>query len=91
MSDEKLTRRTLLRTTVVATAKSAAACARPARKAIREERVQTKVAGYDYDRVRGIINGRCGIRGANHHLGYEDIYAINDLALGAEQALEVRS
>lgn len=48
-----------------------------------------KVAGYDYDRVKGIINGRAGIEGARVTFHYEDIYAVNRLAFGSEKTYEI--
>lgn len=47
------------------------------------------MAGYDYDRVRGIIDGKVGIDGANVRFTYEDIYAVNDLAFGPKRPYEV--
>jgi 4,5-dihydroxyphthalate decarboxylase len=48
-----------------------------------------RVAGYDYDRVKGIMDGRAGIEGADVSFHYEDIYAVNDLAFGDARPYEV--
>lgn len=50
---------------------------------------EIKVAGYDYDRVRGIMDGRVGIEGAQVNFDYQDIYAVNDLAFGDDKPYEV--
>ena len=42
------------------------------------DKPQVKVAGYDYDRVRAIMDGQVGIEGAEVSFHYEDIYAVND-------------
>lgn len=52
-------------------------------------RPEIKVAGYDYDRVRGIMDGRASIEDAQVSFHYEDIYAVNKLAFGTEQTYEV--
>jgi 4,5-dihydroxyphthalate decarboxylase len=43
-----------------------------------------KIAGYDYDRVRAIMDGQIGIEGTEVSFHYEDIYAVNDYAFGPE-------
>ncbi|MEP5569049.1 MAG: ABC transporter substrate-binding protein [Halioglobus sp.] len=48
-----------------------------------------KVAGYDYDRVRGIMDGRVGIAGSNVSFDYQDIYAVNEFAFGDSKPYEV--
>lgn len=50
---------------------------------------EVKVAGYDYDRLKGIIDGRAGIDGAKVSYHYRDIYQVNDLAFGPEKTFEV--
>lgn len=51
--------------------------------------VDIKVAGYDYDRVRPIMDGQVGIPGARVSFHYEDIYAVNKYAFGTDQKYEV--
>jgi len=53
------------------------------------EKNRIKVAGYDYDRVRGIMDGQVGIDGADVSFHYEDIYAVNDYAFGSNPKYEV--
>lgn len=48
-----------------------------------------KIAGYDYDRVRAIMDGKVGIEGAEISFHYEDIYAVNRYAFGPEKKYEV--
>lgn len=48
-----------------------------------------KVAGYDYDRVRGIMDGQVGIQGSDVSFHYEDIYAVNAHAFGTHPKYEV--
>ena len=48
-----------------------------------------KVAGYDYDRVKGIMDGRAGVPGHSVTFHYEDIYAVNRLAFGDDKTYEV--
>ncbi|WP_170287455.1 ABC transporter substrate-binding protein [Halioglobus maricola] len=48
-----------------------------------------KVAGYDYDRVKGIMDGRAGIEGADVSFHYQDIYSVNELAFGDDKPYEV--
>jgi len=48
------------------------------------KKLRIKIAGYDYDRVRAIMDGQVGIEGADVSFHYEDIYAVNDYAFGPE-------
>lgn len=48
-----------------------------------------KVAGYDYDRVRAIMNGQAGIDGAEVNFHVENIYGLNSIAFGPEKKYEV--
>ncbi len=48
-----------------------------------------KIAGYDYDRVRAIMDGQAGIEGAEVNFNVEDIYAVNKSAFGPERKYEV--
>ena len=50
---------------------------------------EVKVAGYDYDRLKGIIDGRAGIEGAQVSYHYRDIYQVNELAFGKDKPFEV--
>jgi hypothetical protein len=48
------------------------------------EKRRIKIAGYDYHRVRAIMDGQVGIDGTDVSFHYEDIYAVNDYAFGLE-------
>lgn len=50
---------------------------------------QIKVAGYDYDRCRAIIDGDVGVEGSDVSFHFEDIYAVNDIAFGKNPKYEV--
>ncbi|MDF7822945.1 ABC transporter substrate-binding protein [Pontiellaceae bacterium B12227] len=52
-------------------------------------KTKISVAGYNYDRVRGIMDGKAGIEGADVSFHYEDIYAVNDLAFGPNPKYDV--
>ncbi|RLA39097.1 MAG: hypothetical protein DRR06_19685 [Gammaproteobacteria bacterium] len=53
------------------------------------EQSEIKVAGYDYDRVRGIMDGKTGIPGRRVSFHYENIYALNDHAFGPKKTYEI--
>lgn len=48
-----------------------------------------KVAGYEYDRCRAIIDGAAGVPDYDVSFHFEDIYAVNDLAFGKNPKYEV--
>ena len=54
-----------------------------------KDNLAIKVAGYDYDRVKDIMDGRATISGADVSFHYEDIYSVNDLAFGPDKTYEV--
>lgn len=47
------------------------------------------VAGYDYDRVKGIMNGRTSIPRRDVRFHYANIYDVNQQAFGKEQSYDV--
>ena len=49
------------------------------------EKPKIKIAGYDYDRVRAIMDGMVGIEGSDVSFHYEDIYALNNYVFGPER------
>ena len=53
------------------------------------EKLQIKIAGYDYDRVRAIMDGQAAIEGAAVNFNASDIYAMNKSAFGPEPKYEV--
>ncbi len=48
-----------------------------------------KIAGYDYDRVRAIMDGQVTVEGADVSFNVENIYALNRYAIGPEKKYEV--
>jgi 4,5-dihydroxyphthalate decarboxylase len=48
-----------------------------------------KVAGYDYDRVRAIMDGRVGIEGTTLSFDTENIYGVSKHAFGPSQKYDV--
>jgi 4,5-dihydroxyphthalate decarboxylase len=58
-------------------------------QAAEAEKLQIKIAGYDYDRVRAIMDGKAGIEGAEVSFDASDIYAMNKSAFGPEPKYEV--
>ena len=72
MSNVNESRRSLLKASALATT----ACALGGLGSeVRAEQTAAgiKVAGYDYDRVKGIMDGRAGIDGYDVRFHYEDI------------------
>jgi len=50
---------------------------------------EIRVAGYDYDRIRAIVDGKVGIPGARVAFDFRDIYQANQSAFGPERKYEV--
>jgi 4,5-dihydroxyphthalate decarboxylase len=50
---------------------------------------QIKIAGYDYDRVRAIMDGQVGLEGADVSFNVEDIYGATRSAFGPDRKYEV--
>jgi 4,5-dihydroxyphthalate decarboxylase len=50
---------------------------------------EIKVAGYDYDRVRPIMDGETGLPGSKITFHRENIYSLNKYAFGEDQRYEV--
>jgi len=61
---------------------------RPAGAAIASE-PEIKIAGYDYDRVRGIVDGQYGLPGSRVSFDFQDIYKANEMAFGSERKYEI--
>ena len=53
------------------------------------EKKQIKIAGYDYDRVRAIMDGHVGIEGTEVSFDVENIYDVNHYAFGPDRKYEV--
>ena len=58
-------------------------------KAAKADKSQIKIAGYDYDRVRAIIDEQVGIEGADISFSVEDIYSVSRYAFGPERKYDV--
>lgn len=72
---------------------SAASCASPsagAPAAASEGQGRLQVAGYPFDRVRGLGDGRVGIDGYDTEFVRADIYKLNGTAMGGAQTFEVQ-
>ncbi len=89
MNEHSTTRRKLLKTAVATAASVPLVGAVSARETNEANDIEVKVAGYDYDRVRAIMDGRAGIKGARVSFHYQDIYSVNELAFGDEKTYEV--
>ena len=61
----------------------------PASQAAEIKKPQVGIAGYAYDRVRAIQDGRLGLDGYDIHFHVEDIYAVNRYVFGSEKKYEV--
>ena len=57
--------------------------------AVQTEKQQIKIAGYDYDRVRAIMDGQVGIKGADVSFNVENIYNVSGYAFGPDRKYEV--
>jgi 4,5-dihydroxyphthalate decarboxylase len=82
-------RRFLKAATLASAAGALGVTTTPALAGSKSVKVDIKVAGYDYDRVRAIMDGKAGIAGREVSFHYEDIYAVNDLAFGPKKTYEV--
>ena len=58
-------------------------------QAVETGKHQIKIAGYDYDRVRAIMDGQVGIEGTNVSFNVENIYEASRYAFGPERKYEV--
>jgi 4,5-dihydroxyphthalate decarboxylase len=90
MNEHELNRRDLMKAAIVGGAAGAASisvCSTA--QATDADKPQVKVAGYDYDRVRAVMDGQAGIEGTDVSFHYEDIYAVNDCAFGPKPQYEV--
>ena len=50
---------------------------------------EIRIAGYDYDRVRAIADGRVGLPNGRVAFDFQDIYTVNQSAFGSERKYEV--
>jgi len=85
----RIDRRSLMKKTLAGVVTSAWSLAgQPAQAATDREPV-IKIAGYDYDRVRAITDGKVGLTGSRFAFDFQDIYALNQLAFGPKRKYEV--
>lgn len=50
---------------------------------------EIKIAGYDYDRIRAILDGQVGLPGSRVTFDFQDIYKANQSAFGPKRTYEV--
>ena len=50
---------------------------------------EVRVAGYNYDRIRAIVDGKVGLPGSGVAFDFQDIYALNQSAFGPDRKYEV--
>jgi len=90
MKHHKVSRRALVKSAVMGAAAGAlSGVSGHQSRASVEETNQLKVAGYAYDRVRSIQDGRSGLDGFNVSFHVEDIYRLNHHVFGSTQKYEV--
>jgi 4,5-dihydroxyphthalate decarboxylase len=58
-------------------------------KAAAGDKLQVKIAGYAYDRVRAIQDGRLGLDGYDTSFHVEDIYRLNQYVFGSTRKYEI--
>ena len=90
----KINRRDLMKTAVAGVGAGALGVlggrkVRAAAEASTAKGATIKVAGYDYDRVRAIMDGQAGMEGAEVNFNVENIYAANKYAFDPEGKYEV--
>ncbi len=90
MNDTGRTRRDFIRMSATGAAAGALGLANDSDSRASEVATKPlKVAGYDYDRVRSIKNGRVGIEGAAVRFSTENIYSASSHAFGPDRTYEV--
>jgi 4,5-dihydroxyphthalate decarboxylase len=90
MKEYKINRRNFLKTSVAGAAVgSLGVLSGRVGQAAEAEKLQIKIAGYDYDRIRAIRDGKARIEGAEVNFNVSDIYAMNKSVFGPEQKYEV--
>jgi 4,5-dihydroxyphthalate decarboxylase len=89
--ESKINRRFLLKTAAAGIAAGAVGPLRaPAAQATtRTQQREIKVAGYSYDRVRAIEDGRLGLQGYDVSFHVENIYQLNEQVFGPARTYEV--
>ena len=86
----KTDRRSFLKTSTVGVALGAlGAIGSRMSEAAQSNKSQLKIAGYDYDRVRAIMDGRVGMKGVALSFHVENIYDASRYAFGPDPKYEV--
>ncbi len=90
MKEHEINRRDLMKTAAAGVAAGALGVwgGRNGRAAA-ADKLQVKIAGYAYDRVRAIQDGRLGLDGFNTSFHVEDIYGLNEHLFGTSRKYEV--
>jgi 4,5-dihydroxyphthalate decarboxylase len=90
MKNHKLNRRDMAKVALAsATAAAFSPTGSPQARAAESGKPQVKIAGYAYDRVRAIQDGRLSLDGFDTSFHVEDIYALNKHLFGSSQKYEV--
>ena len=84
-----IARRDFLKTVAAASALGISGLANSASPEETPNKLAISVAGYDYDRVRAIMDGQVGIDGADISFEVEDIYAVSTNAFGPEKKYDI--
>ena len=65
-------------------------CTSNSKKELEEkDKLSIKIAGYDYDRIRAISDGKIAIEGVDISFNFENIYSLNRTAFGPEKKYDV--
>ena len=90
MSKHKIDRRDLMKTAAMGVAAGALGVLGGQNgRAAAADKPQIKIAGYAYDRVRAIQDGRLGLDGFNASFHVEDIYGLNENLFGTSRKYQV--
>jgi len=90
MKPFEINRRNLIKTVLAGAAAGALNLGdRPASQAAENKNPQIGIAGYAYDRVRAIQDGRLGLDGYDVNFHAEDIYGLNKKLFGPKRTYEV--
>ena len=84
-----IARRDFLKTVAAASALGISDLANSASPEETPNKLAITVAGYDYDRVRAIMDGQAGIDGTDINFKVEDIYAVSTNAFGPEKKYDI--
>ncbi len=54
-----------------------------------KDKLSIKIAGYDYDRIRAISDGKISLDDVDVSFNFENIYSLNSLAFGPEKKYDI--